>query len=344
MITYKAGINLGGWLSQYKEFSKEHFDTFIVEKDIEVIAAAGFDHIRVPFDYPLIEKDEAPGIYIEEGLKYIDVCLEWCRKYQLGMVLDMHHAPGYRFQDIGSNTLFEDIKQQNRFIDLWKFLADRYVVEREHIAFELLNEIVEPDSSRWNKLMLECIDGIRSVDPTRWIYVGGNNYNSPDELKNIAKINDEYIVYNFHFYNPFFFTHQKASWTESARLYNRSVSYPGQYEGIEAFVNEHKEFEFMMAFNNLDLNKELLKKDLQSAIAFREQKNCQLYCGEFGVITHADLESRVRWHKDFVELLSAYEIGGAVWSYKEMNFAVYNNDQTPIFSPLIDILTRKNIV
>jgi len=39
----------------------------------------------------------------------------------------------------------------------------------------------------------------------------GNNYNSPDELKNLADIDDDYIVYNFHFYNPFFFTHQKAT-------------------------------------------------------------------------------------------------------------------------------------
>ena len=76
MITYLSGINLGGWLSQYKEFSKEHFDTFIIEKDIKIIAEAGFDHVRVPFDYPLIEKDENPGNYLEDGLKYIDDCLK----------------------------------------------------------------------------------------------------------------------------------------------------------------------------------------------------------------------------------------------------------------------------
>jgi len=46
MVSFKAGINLGGWISQYQVFSKEHFDTFITEKDIETIAEAGFDHVR----------------------------------------------------------------------------------------------------------------------------------------------------------------------------------------------------------------------------------------------------------------------------------------------------------
>lgn len=344
MINYNAGINIGGWLSQYKEFSKKHFDTFIVEEDIKIIAEAGFDHIRVPFDYPIIEKDDNPGQYLEAGLKYIDDCLTWCRKYHLGLILDMHHAPGYRFQDLGSNTLFEDKKQQERFIGIWQFLTQRYKNEREHIAFEILNEIVEPDSTRWNKLMLECLKAIREVDETRWVYIGGNNYNSPDELKNLAEIDDDYIVYNFHFYNPFFFTHQKAHWSDSAKAFNRSVVYPGQYEGIEAFVKENKDFEFMMAVNNLKLNKELLRKDLQTAVAFKEEKRCPLYCGEFGAISLADLDSRIRWHKDYVELLAEYGIGGAVWSYKEMDFEIYDNDKKPLSNELVNVLTRKNIV
>lgn len=144
----------------------------------------------------------------------------------------MHHAPGYRFQDLKSNTLFENSDQQKRFIEMWRFLTKRYLDEREHIAFELLNEIVEPDSTRWNKLMPECIKAIREIDPTRWIYIGGNNYNSPDELKNLVDIEDDYVVYNFHFYNPFFFTHQKAHWSERAMAYYRKLSIRVNMKGL----------------------------------------------------------------------------------------------------------------
>jgi len=61
--------------------------------------------------------------------------------------------------------------------------------------------------------------------------------------------------------------------------YNRTVKYPGQYEGIEEFVKNNPKYSFMMELNNLKLNKELLRKDLKPAIEFREKKKCKLYCG-----------------------------------------------------------------
>ena len=123
--------------------------------------------------------------------------------------------------------------------------------------------------------------------------------------------------------------------------YYREVKYPGQYEGIEDFVKENPQYDFMMEVNNLQLNKELLRKDLKPAIEFRDKKKCKLYCGEFGVIALADLESRIRWHEDYVGLLEEYDIGGAVWNYKDMDFEIYNSEGIPISKELINILTRK---
>ena len=59
-VGYQKGVNLGGWLSQC-DHTKEHYDTFIGEEDIKRIASWGLDHVRVPVDYELIEKEE--GIY-----------------------------------------------------------------------------------------------------------------------------------------------------------------------------------------------------------------------------------------------------------------------------------------
>ena len=55
---YMAGVNFGGWISQYKgnlaRNPEHHFDTFVTEKDIAQIASWGMDHVRLPFDYSLI--------------------------------------------------------------------------------------------------------------------------------------------------------------------------------------------------------------------------------------------------------------------------------------------------
>ena len=54
---YQKGVNLGGWLSQ-GSLTKEHLDTFITEKDIAYIASLGYDHVRVPVDYNVLEDED----------------------------------------------------------------------------------------------------------------------------------------------------------------------------------------------------------------------------------------------------------------------------------------------
>ena len=61
---YEHGINLGGWLSQC-DHTKDRYENFIKQADIETISRWGMDHIRVPVDYDLVET--ADGAYKEEG-------------------------------------------------------------------------------------------------------------------------------------------------------------------------------------------------------------------------------------------------------------------------------------
>ena len=42
---FQKGVNLGGWISQFAKYDKEHFDTFITKKDIEYIAKLAMDNL-----------------------------------------------------------------------------------------------------------------------------------------------------------------------------------------------------------------------------------------------------------------------------------------------------------
>ena len=59
---YQKGVNLGGWLSQADEKTKEHYDTFIGKEDIKRIASWGCDHVRLPIDYIVIEGELVQGV------------------------------------------------------------------------------------------------------------------------------------------------------------------------------------------------------------------------------------------------------------------------------------------
>jgi aryl-phospho-beta-D-glucosidase BglC (GH1 family) len=119
-IALYNGINIGGYLSQC-EHTKEHYESFITGKDIKRIASWGFDHVRVPVDYVLLE--DVDGNEKKEGFEILERLTVWCEKNNLNMVIDLHKTYGYDFNDAGikgSNSLFLIEKLQKRFIALWE--------------------------------------------------------------------------------------------------------------------------------------------------------------------------------------------------------------------------------
>jgi len=338
---FQAGVNLGGWISQYGRYDHEHFKTFITQADIQRIASWGMDHVRLPFDYPVLEDDDAPFQYKESGWGYLDSCLEWCEAAGLNLILDLHRAPGYAFYTLEENALFSDAQAQERFIQLWETIARRYRQRTKvKIVLELLNEMVLPDSAPWNDLAHRTIQRIRAIDPERWIMYGGNHYNAASELKNIALVDDPHIVYTFHFYHPMPFTHQRAYWVPELMALNAHPPYPGMVPGEKDFLPAPPEFADKLQRGEtrpMDVN--FVQDKLQPAVDFIQQTGLPLYCGEYGAIDHAEISSRLNWHREFVDLLRQHNIGRAVWSYKEMNFALVWANGDTVSEELVSIVS-----
>jgi len=341
---YQHGVNLGGWISQYgdRSLGDPHFDTFITEWDIARIAGFGLDHLRLPVDYMIFERDGNPCVYDEAGLGYIDRCLGWCKAHGLNLVLDLHHAPGFSFHTLADNRLFADAVMQERMIRIWENFARRYRGEGANLCFELMNEIVEPDSSRWNALAERLVARIRAIDGERVILIGGNNYNAVSELKNIALIpDDSNIVYNFHFYEPMLFTHQLARWNRMNMDYGLQPAYPSIFPGVAEFLQRHPEYESLRRFDGLYVDIEWMREGLQPALDFIKSAGKTVYCGEYGVIDHADPLSRRNWHRDFNRLMEEYGIGRAAWSYKMMGFRFVGRDGKVADEELVRIIAGR---
>ena len=340
MIGYQTGVNLGGWISQCSTATKDHFESFIREEDIRRIASWGMDHVRLPIDYMIIEEDENPLYYREEGFAYIGQCIKWCEEYNLNIILDLHCTAGYAFHHLGENILFENDDMQNRFISIWKEFANRYKDFGRNVTFELLNEIVEPDSKRWNNLSRRAIQAIREIDENRAIIIGGNQYNSVTTLKELNRISDENLIYTFHFYEPHIFTHQKASWELIMKEINLNLPYPSGAEDYRRYLLKPENLQIQITFEER-INKETLRKYLQPALDFIKERNVPLYCGEYGVIENADIESTIRWHEDISSLLIEYGIGRAVWTYKAMEFSMISDNSQVRDERLIQAVSKR---
>lgn len=336
----QVGVNLGGWLSQYRALDHDHFKTFITADDIQQIAGWGMDHVRLPLDYPVIEDDAQPGVYKEDGFAYLDRCLEWCTAAGLKVVLDLHQAPGYKFDALDRVALFSDEALRARFVNLWKALAERYKGEGDYLYLELLNEMVLPDSAPWNSLAAQAISAIRAIDPRRVIVLGGNHYNAPDQLKELRRPVDKNILYTFHCYDPLVFTHQKAPWVPETFEYDTAIDYPGECSGLADFLTHHPEHSGrLQSAVGVWLDRTVLAAALQPAIDFAKATGETIYCGEFGVIDRAPRAASRNWHRDFISLLRENQIGRACWSYKQMDFGLVDAKSRVVDPELVKIVS-----
>ena len=291
------GVNLGGWLSQC-DYSEDRLNNFIKEEDIAKISSWGLDHVRIPVDYNVLEAEA--GVYKEDGFAHLDRAVEWCRKYKLNMVLDLHKTAGFSF-DFGEKEtgFFENEKLQERFYLLWEEIARHYGKYADSIAFELLNEVTDASFiDTWNKVSHECIRRIRAIAPDTVILVGSYYNNSVVAVKDLAAPYDDKVVYNFHCYDPLKFTHQGAYWTDAI---NPEERVPFEESGVDGSY-------FVALF--------------ESAIEAAKKNNTELYCGEYGVIDVVSPEDTVKWYKEINQVLNKYGIARSAWSYKEMDFGL----------------------
>lgn len=313
---FRKGVNLGGWLSQC-DYSEDRLNNFIREEDFAFIASRGLDHVRLPFDFNVVENAAGDG-FSEAGFAHLDRAVAWSRKYNLNIVLDLHKTAGFSF-DPGEkeNGFFDNAVYQERFFHLWEEMARRYGNDPQHVAFELLNEVTDKEySAVWNRIADECIDHIRAIAPDVVILVGSYWNNHASAVKDLAKPHDDKVVYNFHCYEPLFFTHQGARWVHA--------------EGFD--VNNR------MTFEESGTTEEYFENMFAEAIAYAEANNTVLYCGEYGVIDVAQNEDILKWYTTINAVLERHNIGRAAWSYRRMNFGLSDEKMIPVLDELVKVM------
>ncbi len=321
-VGYENGINLGGWFSQCDP-SKEHYDNFITEKDFANISKIGFDHVRLPIDYNLLEDEN--GKPISEGYVYLENTIALCKKYNLNLVLDLHKTAGFSFDsEENENGFFENNFLQERFYKLWEQIAQRFSKYHEFVAFELLNEVTDKAfSDSWNKISKNCIKRIRAISTDVRIIVGGYWNNSIAALKDLIEPYDDKIVYTFHCYEPLIFTHQGAYWIYGMPADFR-LKYPDTIKHyLELQKKLHLDFNELLSTSGVEtVGEEFFDELFAEAVSLAEKRNVPLYCGEYGVINLADNDSRTAWYRAINSSMKKYGISGAIWCYKEMDFGL----------------------
>ena len=326
---YRRGMGLGGWLTNYKRIGQlpkdkrmdvtigdfEHFDNYITKKDVENFASFGIDHVRLAFDQIVLEEFDNPYHYRDEVFRHIDDFLGWAKEYGLNVILNLHKAVGC-YCDCGDmKKLLDEPEYQDRFVALWLEFERRYHDRGREIVFELMNEITATESKKWNELYKRTVSEIRSVNPDRIIMIGSACWNNVGMLKELEVLDDPNVVYTFHFYDPFEFTHQRGVLQPMNHYYNREMPYPcdiQRYRDCQDFLYGNKN-----AYAGYEeMGRKFIWDKLKPALDFmKAHPDAILTLGEFGTIRSCPVEWRENWCRDVIDFCDANGIPFTIWNY-----------------------------
>lgn len=191
------------------------------ERDYERVKELGFNSVRFAFRGEWYVQDR------EAFWAWLDQNVEWARQHGVRLILDLHIPIGGYW--LGSDPESADfrlwtdagVRQQN--VDLWASIAERYRDEPAVAAYDLLNEPVTTDSSgeQWRSLAQDMTEAIRAVDRNHLLVIGAvygtDGGFDPEGVERHLLVDDDNAMYDFHFYDPYRYTHQFAPWVPNAR-------------------------------------------------------------------------------------------------------------------------------
>ena len=193
----------------FSKWRENHF----TQRDVDSLAAWGFNSIRIPMHYNLftlpIEEEPVVGenTWIETGFELIDDVLTWAAPHNIYVILDMHATPGG--QGWGSDindydptkpSLWESQENKDKLVALWTRIADRYKDNVWIGGYDLINETHWdlPGNTALRELFEDITAGIRSVDTEHILFIEGNSY--ANDHSGLTPPWDDNLVYSFHKY------------------------------------------------------------------------------------------------------------------------------------------------
>ena len=195
--------------AEARVFWREFHENYITRDDIAFIKEAGFNSIRVPFDYKLLTPEELPGVWRDSGFDLLDRVVNWSTQEGLYVILDMHCAPGGQTganidDSWGYPWLYESSQSQQRLADVWRRIAERYRDNPTVLGYDLLNEPLPnwPELRKYDSMLeplfKKITKAVREVDQNHIVILEGVDWDS--SLRNFGPPFDPKSVYSFHKY------------------------------------------------------------------------------------------------------------------------------------------------
>lgn len=263
-----------------------------MKADLADIKAQGFDTVRFPIRWSAYAKDKAPYTIDLAFFAKVDQVVGWATDAGLNIIVDLHH-----FEEIYAKPA----AHRAELVALWGQIAEHYKDQPPSVLFEVLNEPNDKlDNATLEPMLVDVLATIRRTNPTRKVIMGGQFWSGISSLASFDPPKDPNVIATFHFYEPFAFTHQGASWVKDPPPAPRVFGLPGDEEWMETMQKE--------------------------VLAFEERTGVPLFLGEFGAIDSANLAERARYTDTVRRTAEGLGVPWCVWSY-DNTFHIHRDGQ-----------------
>ncbi|PHP65129.1 hypothetical protein CSC94_20640 [Zhengella mangrovi] len=217
-------------------------------KEMAALGAMGIDFVRLVVDAgPFLAED---GTNRQELLGLLRRWVEYLQKGGLAVLVDMH--PATYASAWTPNDILADPQggKFGRYAGLLQEVAAGLAgLPADKVALELMNEPQGPCEREagedWTVSQKRLFRAARDAAPSLPLVVTGPCWASPDGLMRLDAADfDAATLYDVHFYEPYYFTHQSIAWASPPGRYLAGLTWPaakGSYEKTMAATRAYLE-------------------------------------------------------------------------------------------------------
>ncbi len=278
-----------------------------------MIGDLGFNHVRIPVRWEPADRSMATAPYTitTKFLNRIKQVVDSVLDNGMYAIINMHHH----------DVLYADPDgQKERFLTQWKQISEFFKDYPDSLLFEILNEPHDNlTPEKWNIFAADALTKIREDNPERIVLIGLAPYGGLGGLPNIEIPDDEFIILTVHYYNPFHFTHQGASWVGDVA---------DEWLGTK--------------WNDTETERAVVENEFAPLLQFSSDHKIPIHIGEFGAYSKADLKSRVKWTTFVGRYIETLHWSWAYWEFSA-GFGIYDPRRDRYNQELVDALLHNEM-
>jgi endoglucanase len=310
------GVNLSHWFAQVydrKGYTPDHFETYILDTDIDLIRQVGLTHVRLSVEPKPIMDWDRPGELDTAYLAHLDRAIGMILDRDLAVIVDIHPHPDFNAK------LGKDAAHRDAFVEFWGKLA-KYLskYDPERVFLEVLNEPTIP-AAVWAPLQERAVAAIRANAPQHTIIATGALWTDISDLVKLTPVADRNVVYNFHFYDPKLFTHQGATWGWPTWQHAKGTPYPLTAEAVAKMietVSDEKTRKELVHHAKRGWDGNRLDEEIARAAEWAKMHGVRITCNEFGVYRQfTNAGHRAQWIADARKAFEKHNVGWTMWDY-----------------------------